>query len=166
MRYAILAVALLFLVSPAHAQSAKTKSFVQKAAAGDLFEIESGKLAASTSKSEAVRGFAQLMVTDHQKTSEELKTRLPKGVGLPAGMGARNQAKIARLKLTRPGSFDRFYADYQVAAHKEAVKLFAGYAKSGDDVALKQWAASTQPVLREHLTMAVRLSRSGGKSGK
>jgi putative membrane protein len=166
MRYAILAVAVLLFASPVYAQSSKTSRFVQNAAASDMFELDSSKLALTKSKNAKVRGFAQMMVSDHQKTSDELKSRLPSSVKLPSGMGVANRAKLARLRLTPEGSFDRAYANYQVEAHKQAVSLFEDYAKNGDTTDLKQWAASKLPTLKEHLSMATQLDASSEKKDK
>ena len=47
----------------------------------------------------------------------------------------------------------------QLNGHKQAVALFEAYAKSGDNPALKSWAAKTLPHLQEHLAMAEKLSR-------
>ena len=50
-------------------------SFVAAAAAGDLFEIKSGKLALARSKSETVRALANRMVADHMAASVRPKER-------------------------------------------------------------------------------------------
>jgi putative membrane protein len=50
-----------------------TPDFVKEVAISDLFEIESSKLAAQRASDEATKSFASKMVTDHTKTSTELK---------------------------------------------------------------------------------------------
>ena len=47
----------------------------------------------------------------------------------------------------------------QVSAHKDAVALFARYAKGGDNADLNAFAAKTLPLLREHLKMAQDLAK-------
>ncbi|MEM5846421.1 DUF4142 domain-containing protein, partial [Pediococcus pentosaceus] len=50
----------------------KTEDFVTEAAGSDMFEIESSKLAAERADP-ATKTFAQQMITDHTKTSMEMK---------------------------------------------------------------------------------------------
>lgn len=50
----------------------KTEDFVGEAATSDMFEIESSKLALERSDA-ATKAFAQQMLTDHKKTTGELK---------------------------------------------------------------------------------------------
>ncbi|MFL5196799.1 MAG: DUF4142 domain-containing protein [Microvirga sp.] len=47
----------------------------------------------------------------------------------------------------------------QVAAHQEAVALFATYAQSGEDPSLRAFAQSALSTLQHHLGMARRLPR-------
>src|SRR2546427_13224494 len=83
-KLAIIAISLLFS-APALAQSVGEKSgvnsllglspstadFVKEAAVGDMFEIQSSQLAAERADG-PTKAFASQMITDHQKTSNEL----------------------------------------------------------------------------------------------
>jgi putative membrane protein len=76
----------LILAAPAYAESVgeqtgvnsalgiapKTSDFVAEAAASDAFEIQSSQLAASRTIGD-VQAFANKMVSDHTKTTSELK---------------------------------------------------------------------------------------------
>ena len=78
--------ALLFISGTAFAQSAgeqsganaalgispSTSDFVQQAAISDMFEIQSSELATKRTEGKT-KAFAQRMVKDHKKTTEELK---------------------------------------------------------------------------------------------
>src|SRR5262245_26602061 len=68
------------------------KEFVEKAASGSLFEVQSSKLAADRVRNDKVKQFARRMVEDHTKIHNELK-RLAKDQGLtvPERMDARCQ---------------------------------------------------------------------------
>jgi putative membrane protein len=50
----------------------KTVDFVDEAATSDMFEIQSSKLAAERTNGD-VQTFAQQMISDHTKTTSELK---------------------------------------------------------------------------------------------
>ena len=63
-------------------------------------------------------------------------------------------------------AFDKAYVPMQVAAHEKAVSLFAAYAESGDNEALKNWAGDTLPALKEHLKEAKALNTEIAKPAK
>jgi putative membrane protein len=128
-----------------------TQDFVTKVAISDMFEIQSSKLAAKKGN-ENIRAFAQQMVTDHTKTTQELKGLVGKAKAkLPTEMDADHKQKLAKLEKASSKDFDSMYASMQVQAHEEAVKLFEGYSSSGDDPQLKAWASKTLPALKKHL---------------
>lgn len=132
----------------------KTTDFVNEAATSDLFEIKSSQLAAERTKGD-VQSFANQMVTDHTKTTSELKGMAPQlEVPLPAEMTNSQQSMLDKLNGLQGDDFAKQYMDDQVSAHKEAVSLFQRYGKSGADDKLKAWADKTLPTLQHHLDMA------------
>ena len=150
------ALALGLLGLQAFAQNS-TQDFVTKVAISDMFEIQSSKLAAKRGN-ENIRAFAQQMVTDHTKTTEELKSMVGKAKAkLPTEMDGDHKQKLAKLEKASGNDFDSMYASMQVQAHEEAVKLFEGYSSSGDDAQLKAWASKTLPALKKHLEHAKQL---------
>jgi putative membrane protein len=151
-----IAVACGLLGLQAFAQNS-TQDFVTKVAIGDMFEVQSSKLASQKGNAE-VKSFAQRMVKDHTKTTQELKGLVGKAKAkLPTAMDADHQQKLAKLQKAGGNEFNSMYATMQVQAHVEAVKLFEGYANAGDDAQLKAWAAKTLPALKEHLEHAKKL---------
>src|SRR5215218_6651451 len=116
-----IAVALGLMGIQAFAQNS-TQEFVTKVAISDMFEIQSSKLAEGKGN-QNIRAFARQMVTDHTKTTQELKSLVGKvKVKLPTQMDTEHQQKLA--KLQKSGSdFDSTYASMQVTAHERAVKL-------------------------------------------
>ncbi|MCK8782114.1 DUF4142 domain-containing protein [Rhizobium sp. NTR19] len=171
MKKITLAAALLMSASAAFAQSAtektgvnsalgvapSTEDFVMQASASDMFEIESSKLAVQMSEDEATKKFAQQMITDHEKTSAELKELISSGkvkatpaTALPDEM-KEDLDELAKLK---GAEFTEEYHDAQVDAHEEAVDLFTRYSKEGENADLKAWAAKTLPALEHHYKMA------------
>src|SRR5205807_3957544 len=101
--------------------------------------------------------FAAQMITDHTKTSTELKGMVSSGkvkLDLPNALDRAHQSKLDKLKAASGDDFAKAYADDQTSAHKDAVDLFERYAKGGDNADLKAWASKTLPALRHHLEMA------------
>ena len=147
-----IAVAFGLLGLQAFAQNS-TQDFVNKVAISDMFEIQSSKLAAKKGN-ENIRAFAQQMIKDHTKTTQELKGMVGKAKAkLPTAMDADHQQKLAKLQKAGK-DFDSMYASMQVTAHEDAVKLFENYSSSGDDAQIKAWASKTLPALKKHLEHA------------
>jgi len=137
----------------------KTADFVTEAAQSDMFEIQSSTLAAERSQGE-VKNFANQMVTDHNKTSQELKSQASTAsVTLPTQMSSAQQRMLEKLRGLNGQDFTKQYINDQVSAHKDAVSLFQRYGKGGDNEKLKGWATQTLPALQHHLDMAQALNK-------
>jgi putative membrane protein len=148
----------LVFVGAAQAQSAQ--EFVNKVAISDMFEIQSSRLALAKQPDKDTKPFAEKMIRDHQKTSNELKSLVNSGkvkAKLPTALDSEHQKMLDELKAKSGKEFDSNYDQIQVKAHEDAVALFDAYAKGGDDPDLKRWAAKTLPHLKQHLTMAEKL---------
>jgi putative membrane protein len=78
---------------------------------------------------------------------------------LPAELDDEHKQMLEKLRGESGADFSKDYNQMQLAGHKEAVALFEAYGKSGDNKALKSWAAKTLPHLQEHLAMAEKLSQ-------
>ncbi len=180
MKRILMAAALLATASatPAFAQSAgektgvnsalgiapKTEDFIKEAAMSDMLEIEAAKVAQQKGDVDDKK-FADMMITDHTKTSTELKSLTPADLkaAIPASLDASYQKKVDKLRDTKPEDFASEYDSMQVSAHKDAVSLFERYAKGGDNAALKDWAGKTLPALQHHLDMAQKLDKNRTK---
>jgi putative membrane protein len=174
----------VFLASPAFAQSIGEKTgvnsvlgvapttadFVKEVAISDMFELDSNKLAEQKGNAQE-KTFARQMVTDHTKTSTELKSMVSSGkvkAELPTTLDSAHQSKLDKLTSASGKDFSSDFDSYQVSAHKDAVSLFERYAKGGDNSELKDWAGKTLPALQHHLEMAQDLGKapSVGQSSK
>ncbi len=184
MKRAIFALSCVLLASPALAQSVGEKTgvnsalgvapttadFIKEAAISDMFEIQSNNLAEQKGNAQE-KSFAQQMVTDHTKTTNDLKSLVNSGkvqATLPTEMDSSHQSKLDKLNKASGKDFSSDFDSYQVSAHKDAVSLFERYAKGGDNSELKDWAGKTLPTLKHHLEMAQELGRapSVGQSRK
>jgi putative membrane protein len=142
--------------------SPTTADFVKEAAISDVVEIESSKIAQQKGNA-AEKKFAAQMITDHTKTSSELKGLISSGdvkAEIPAALDSSSQSKIDKLRDAKPEDFAGQYDPMQVSAHKDAVSLFERYAKGGDNAKLKDWAGKTLPALQHHLEMAQELDKN------
>jgi putative membrane protein len=142
----------------------KTEDFIKEAAMSDMLEIEAAKVAQQKGDADDKK-FADMMITDHTKTSTELKGLTPADLkaAMPTSLDSSHQKKLDKLKDTKPEDFASEYDSMQVSAHKDAVSLFERYAKGGDNAALKDWAGKTLPALQHHLDMAQKLDKNRTK---
>jgi putative membrane protein len=176
----MVALGCLLLAGPASAQSVgektgvnsalniapSTADFVKEVAISDMFEVASSKLAQDKGN-EPEKTFASQMITDHTKTSTELKGLVSSGkvkVELPTALDSSHQSKLDKLTRESGKDFSSDFDSEQVSAHKDAVSLFQRYAKGGDNAELKEWAGKTLPALRHHLEMAEGLKKKTGGS--
>ena len=137
-----------------------TKGFVTAAATSDLYEITAGQIAVQRAQSQAVKDFAQKMVDAHSETTAKLKGLIADNkinVALPSHVDHRRQGMLDDLRGAKAEDFDHRYISQQVAAHKEADILMRGYAKDGDNAALKDFAGTTDKAVKMHLSMAQKL---------
>jgi putative membrane protein len=139
----------------------KTEDFIKEAATSDMLEIEAAKIAEQKGNTNEKK-FAQQMVTDHTKTSSELKGMVPADMKstIPTALDDSSQKKLDKLRDTKPEDFAGEHDPMQVSAHKDAVSLFERYAKGGDNEKLKDWAGKTLPALQHHLVMAQDLDKN------
>jgi putative membrane protein len=137
----------------------KSTDFVAEAAQSDMFEIQSSKLAASKMKGD-VLAFANQMVTDHTKTTIQLKgLALSAKLTLPMAMSSSQQSMLDELMKLNGDDFAKTYARDQLSVHQTAVSLFERYSKGGSNPQIKRWAEETLPALRHHLEMATDLDK-------
>jgi putative membrane protein len=136
--------------------SPTTADFVKEAANSDMLEIAAAKIAEQKGNAEEKK-FAAQMITDHTKTSSDLKGLVSSGevkAEIPAKLDSSSEGKLGKLRDAKADDFSAEYDPMQVSAHKDAVSLFERYSKSGDNAKLKDWAGKTLPALQHHLEMA------------
>ena len=171
----IISLTSIFLSTAAFAQSAgeqtgvnsalgiapKTVDFIKEAATSDMLEIEAAKIAEQKGNA-TEKKFAEQMITDHTKTSSELKQMVSGDakIALPTSLDDSSQKKLDKLRNAKPEDFAGEYDPMQVSAHKDATSLFERYAKGGDDPKLKDWAGKTLPALQHHLEMAQDMNKN------
>jgi putative membrane protein len=176
----VVAISCLLAAAPVSAQSVGEKTginsaldiapttadFVKEVATSDMFEIAASKLAQDKGDAPE-KTFAGQMITDHTKTSMELKTLVTSGkvkADFPVALDSSHQSKLDKLRNQSGKDFSSDFNSEQVTAHKDAISLFERYAKGGDNSDLKDWAGKTLPALKHHLEMAESLKKAAGGS--
>ena len=131
--------------------------YVALASGGDLYEIEAARLALRKATSQQVKGLAEMILADHQRSSRALaQTAADASPPLaPASvMSPDQQTGIDILSRTNGRAFDTTWLRQQVLAHQQALAMATRYARGGDVPALRRQAASTIEPIQRHLIRA------------
>jgi putative membrane protein len=141
------------------------KSFVEKAAKGNLAEVELGKLAQEKSSDSQVKDFGQQMVTDHSKANDELKPIADSAkVKWPDQLTGESKELYDRLQKLSGNKFDRLYIRSMVEDHKKDVREYKTQSKLVKDPQLKTYVDQTLPVIEQHLTHAESVNKTATSS--
>jgi putative membrane protein len=147
---------------PAARLSADQK-FILEASSGGQFELASSRLALQKSNSAAVKKFAQQMIDDHTRVNQELDGLLrQRGVVPTTDLSLHHEAMIDKLQLLSGTEFDRTYWKQQLLAHEEALAVFEGEARHGQDPNLRTFAGRTVGALTNHRDMLRDAMRTTG----
>ncbi len=144
------------------AEKISTQDFVNTVANINMYEIQAAKAAQGQSKDDDIKNFAQLMLDDHNKMSDELQNKVQniKGMQVPSEMTKDFKDKVQTLKSAKGHQFEQEYRKQMIQSHKEAINLFQTYAQTGDNNDLKNWARDSVATLQKHLNRAESLPKT------
>lgn len=139
--------------------------FATEAAQGGMAEVQLGQLASQKGTNADVKSFGQLMVDDHTKANDQLKSiASQENMTIPTSLDAKDSALMMKLQNESGAKFDKDYIDAMVKDHEKDIKEFQKEANSGKDPQLKNFASTTLPTLQTHLQKAKAAQSSlGGK---
>jgi putative membrane protein len=140
------------LVSPQDA------NFVHQATSGAVAEVMMGQLAVERATGDAARNLGQTMVADHGRKDHELDQILQSLSLQPATKPRPEQlAQYQELQNAPANHFDGTYGRIFVEEHQWMISVFEREIASGQNPALKSFAARTLPLVKEHLAMAEKI---------
>jgi putative membrane protein len=127
------------------------RKFVEKATSDNLADIELGRLALEKSQSPEVKNYAQMLVDDHKKSLDKLKTiandqKFP----VPTSATTRAQADYDRLAKLDGADFDREFKKLMDKRHDEALQTFQKASNEVQNPDLKSYINQTLPMMKEH----------------
>lgn len=136
-------------------------AYVSVAGAIDLYEIRAAELALEKARRADVRAFAETMLAEHRRASEDLleKVRSAGMEVLEPAMMPMHWDMLRRLERASGSRFDGVYAEQQVEAHEDALELHRNFAANGHGPQLKAHAEAMVPTATRHLQQAQRLDR-------
>ena len=155
-RYLTLAALIALPMTAVSAQAPMgAPAYVMKAGAGDLYERQSSELVLATTANPKIKGFAQMMITDHTKSTADVKrAAMAANVKVaPPKLDADGMKNVAALRAAKGTARDTLYVQQQKMAHQKALALHQSYAAGGTVAGLKTVAASIAPVVQTHITV-------------
>jgi len=159
--------------SIASAQAINDAQIASIVVTANQVDVDAGKLAAARSTNEAVRKFAELMVTDHtgvNKAAVDLATRLkvtPEDNATSQALKAGGEKNVARLKTLSGAAFDKAYVDHEVAYHQQVLDAVDKVLIPGaSNAELKALLVKVRPAFVAHLEHAKHLQAGLGNESK
>ena len=154
----VIATALTFAATAAPASAAAPKlstqdvKYLQTSAAGDLFEIQFGKIAISKGQLQTTRSYAARLVKDHTKSLADARTIAKAySISLPSKPLPDMREVIAKVSKNRGLAFDVKYLQSEVTDHYGDIAAGLKEFERGANPRIKANAAQDLPVLRYHL---------------
>jgi putative membrane protein len=129
-------------------------------------EIEAGKLALTKTTSVAVRNFANMLVTDHEKAmaadkSFAAKQNITIAVDPDTSMAHSHDAEMVKLHGLSGKDFDQEFAKAMADGHKSVIDKFnSDLIPDATTAALKAHLRAILPTLEKHERAAVSIQKS------
>ena len=162
-----LALAALLHAPAVFAQNVNDAQIASIVVTANQVDIDAGKLAASRASSDAIKKFAQLMVTDHtavNKSAVDLATRLkvtPQDNPTSRSLKAGGDKNLENLRKLSGAAFDKAYIDNEVAYHQAVLDAVDKVLiPSAANAELKALLVKVRPAFVAHLEHAKQLQSS------
>jgi len=142
-----------------HLVTGRDKDFLIRASYANAAEIEAGKLAVSKALRDSIGIFGQMMMVDHGKTQSTVDSLAGiHGITTPHTPDSVHIMTAQQLALLSGRHFDSAYIKSQLSDHLQAIELYTEQINSGNNKAIKDFAAQTLTVIQMHYQMASRLA--------
>jgi putative membrane protein len=130
----------------------KDADFVANTVAANYGEIKFAGLANQNSSNAEVKQVAAMLVTEHTKTLNELKTLAQaKAITIPVEEDDEARRKTERFSDEAGKDFDKKWCREMIDRHEESINKFEKRLDKTEDAELKAWINTTLPHLRMHL---------------
>ncbi len=133
--------------------------FVTQTSLGTPFQVNSGRLAENKGTTQAIRGYAELMVSSHVAVNNALLAILKKKAPVPPPtlLKAAYATMVSTLEHESGQRLDADYVRGQVNYQKGNTALYQYEIANGTDPDLKAFAQETLPKIQDHLARALKL---------
>ena len=139
--------------------NAADAKFITHETAAGMSVVKTASLGAQKTTREDIKAFAQMLVTDHTATNDQLaKLAVTKGVATSATMNPKDAEHYQTLEKASGKEFDKEFLAQIVRGHKACVSNFEEASANAKDNDVKNWATTVLPVLKTHLDKAMELA--------
>jgi putative membrane protein len=140
---------------PPAGEAPAPEAFAAAQGAVNLFAIRAAEIALDRGASDRIRGIAQQFLDEHNKAQAELRDAAnAHPVPFEPRLDAAQERKLQAIRNASDEQFDNVYLSAQMVAHQAAMQTITLYEDKGAAGALKVYAKSHYPVLRNHYLMA------------
>ena len=141
--------------APLLAQAMTPADYVKTAGASDLYERTSSQIVLQTTADPRIREFAQMMITDHAKSTADVTAAAMRSRvrPMPPMLMPAQAELIAQLRAEQGPARDAAYVAQQKTSHNQALAVQQAYASGGTAPALRRAAATIVPVVQHHIEM-------------
>ena len=137
------------------AQSADDSKFLQEAIRGNTAEVKMGELAKQHAQSKDVRDYGQMLIDDHSKANDKaIAAAKSMNVTAPTEPSAQQKQEHDMIAKLSGSQFDSMFMDHMVRDHQEDNAKYTAQARTGDSSKATDYAKSSLPTLKEHLSKA------------
>lgn len=134
--------------------------FIKNGIEGSLVEIKAAEIAKNRSSNQNVINFANMMITHHTETVNELKKiQADKLVSSRDSINTEHENALAVLSSKSGVEFDKAYIEMMITDHEKAIELFKGVGNNTSGT-IQGFAEKTLPSLQNHLDEAKKISSS------
>lgn len=127
------------------------QDFVNLAAQTDMTEAHLGQLAESNAKSQAVKDYAQMLVTEHTADYKQLSMIASQaGLSVPKGLDAKHDKMATTFEKLKGPAFDKRYIHEMMLGHQTAIAAYNKESREGQNEKLKAYATQALPTLEKH----------------
>lgn len=140
--------------------SATEKKLIMAAAESDEAEISAAKIALKTTSDAEIKEYAQMMITDHSKSTEMLKPIAMAGGISEPDLKVKHKAMAAGLESLSGAAFDKAYLKGNVSSHQEILDTMKKDGGSVTNPELKKFVATVTPIITHHLMMAKEMEKA------
>jgi putative membrane protein len=133
--------------------------FVSQTSLGTPFQVDSGRLAETKGTTQAIRSYAELMVSSHITVNTALLAILKNKPPAPPPtlLRAAYSTMVSTLQHESGKAFDTDYVGGQVNYQRANTALYQYESANGTDPDLKVFAQETLPKIQDHLARALKL---------
>jgi putative membrane protein len=132
--------------------------FVTQTSLGTPFQVDSGRVAEAKGATQAIRSYAELMVSSHITVNNALlailKSKAP--VPPPTLLKAAYATMVSTLQHETGQTLDADYVRGQVNYQRPNTALYEYEIANGTDPDLKAFAQETLPKIQDHLARALK----------